>query len=232
MREFKAWGVPLWARWLLTGVFSLTPINGLMSITLWKDIPYTVAMLGMFVILLRLVRTSGDWLKSWPGFSLTAVTLFAISIYRHNGFVVAVLLTAVLAWWLRRRRYRQRITWLGLGWLIAWAIVTGPIYKMIGVTPMDADIASQNLVHQVGAIIKSGAMLAESDNMFLGSIQPIESWRDKYNCYSLNPLAYNNQVDVSFFDSHAEQFSSTWFHLVLEHPEVIIQHPICVTSMV
>ena len=67
MVELGRWGIASRVRAYVTAVFCLSPVNGMMAVSLWKDIPYTCAMLGLFTVLLRSVRSEGRWLSGAQG---------------------------------------------------------------------------------------------------------------------------------------------------------------------
>ncbi|MEI8314971.1 MAG: DUF6020 family protein, partial [Verrucomicrobiota bacterium] len=80
MRELALWGVPRNIRIVITMLFSLSPVNGLMTITLWKDVPYAISMLGLFALLMQCVRTRWDCLSS----SLSKYPVYATCFSRGN----------------------------------------------------------------------------------------------------------------------------------------------------
>lgn len=64
VRELALLGVSRWVQVVLIVLFALSPVNNLMVITLWKDIPYAIALLCVFWMLLRVWRTDGVWLRA------------------------------------------------------------------------------------------------------------------------------------------------------------------------
>lgn len=67
LKELLRWNVPPRILAILTVVFAASPPNSLMVITLWKDIGYSVALLGFLVAILRAARTRGTWLSTAAG---------------------------------------------------------------------------------------------------------------------------------------------------------------------
>jgi hypothetical protein len=232
MQEIERWQVSRWVRWVITGVFCLSLVNGLMIITLWKDIPYSIATLALFAYLLRVVRTQGKYLKSKSGLTLLWLLLVFLALYRSNGLITALLIILLLIWWLKERPTRARLIFIALACLLAYLAVKGPLFQILQAKSNTAFIASQNLIHQVSAVVKSGAPLDEGTQDFLANIQPIENWRNLYNCYDWQPLAFNQQVNTAYFDANFANFFKIWLQLVLTHPQVIIQHQLCVSSMI
>ena len=230
LHELGLWGIGPRVRALVTGVFCLTPVNGMMVITLWKDIPYTCAMLALLAVVLRTVRTEGRWLRSAQGMTALWLALVLVSLYRHNGLPVAGMSLVIMLIVWRTVCFKQ-LARVSINWILIFIIVTGPVYRLVGVVPMAKFFARQNLIHQIGAMISHGVIRSTSDLGFLGLIQPIESWVTQYNCYSLNPLIYNVQFKHQFVESHADQLVDIWLRSILQHPGIVLEHQKCVTSM-
>jgi hypothetical protein len=228
--ELELWGISPRVRALITAVFAMSPVNGMMVISLWKDVPYSCAMLALFMIVLRTVRTQGNWLKTGPGMAALFFAALLTSLYRHNGLpVIALFMVVMLTLW-RRVCFKQllRVTF---DWIIAVVIITGPIYRIIGVAPMAKFFALQNIMHQIGALTQHGAIESESDRSFLASIQPIADWVKYYDCYSLNVLIYNEHVQHQFVEFHALQVLDVWQRWARKNPAILLEHQRCVTSM-
>jgi hypothetical protein len=228
--ELERWGIAPLVLALITAVFCLSPVNGMMVISLWKDIPYTCAMLGVFVILLRVIRTKGLWLRTAPGMVALWGALLSASLFRHNGLAVGGLLLVIMLILWRKVCFGPLVR-VGVNWILVFIIITGPIYRIIGVVPMAKFFARQNLMHQIGAMMREGVISSKSDLTFLAAIQPIENWVNYYNCYNLNVLIYNEQVQHGFIESNADQLVDIWQRSLLLRPSVIWRHQKCVTSM-
>jgi len=230
MVELELWDISLRVRACITGAFCLSPVNGMMVITLWKDIAFTCAMLGLFTVVLRSIRSQGRWLQSAQGMVALWSALVSVSLFRHNGVpVVGLFLVIMLIVW-RRICFRQLVR-VSINWLLFFIIVTGPVYRLIGVAPMAKFFALQNIMHQLGAMISDGVIQSRSDFAYLASIQPIESWRRFYDCYSLNGLVYNDNVRHQFMESNSEPIIGIWMGSIVRNPDVIVAHQKCVTSM-
>ena len=230
INELELWGLGRGSRALVTAVFCLSPVNGMMVITLWKDIFYTCAMLALFTVILRTVRTDGCWLRTVPGMMSLWFALIFVSLYRHNGLPVAALSLIILLIFWRAVCFKQLIR-VGINWILFLIIITWPVYRIIGVVPMAKFFALQNVMHQVGAMVASGAVTSRADLDYLASIQPIEAWSTLYDCYSLNVLIYNQFVNHEFIELHAPQLLDIWKRSIITHPEVLWTHQQCVTSM-
>jgi hypothetical protein len=230
MQEVEGWGVGVRVRALITAVFCLSPVNGMMVISLWKDIAFTCGMLGLLIVVLRAVRTEGQWLRTRTGMVSLWLGLLVVSLYRHNGAPVAALfMAAMLVTW--RSICFKELLRVGFNWIIAVIIITGPAYRLVGVVPMAKFFALQNALHQIGALISKPRIGSGPDLRFLASIQPIDVWTRLYSCYSLNLLIYNRNFRHELIEPNSATVLTIWRTHVARNPDVIWQHQKCVTSM-
>ncbi|MCK5129346.1 MAG: hypothetical protein KAQ68_05825 [Clostridiales bacterium] len=87
----------------------LIPTNLMYTVTIWKDVPYT---LGLLLLMVEVVRTflDNDYYKKWWNVLGLGVLLFFIMSLRHNGSVVAIITMFILAsYWLVRKHKKKAI---------------------------------------------------------------------------------------------------------------------------
>ncbi|HZH74453.1 MAG TPA: DUF6020 family protein [Archangium sp.] len=234
VRELGLWGVPRGLLWGVTLLFALSPINGVMVITLWKDIPYAIANLALFTLLLRVARTRGEALRSGVLLVTLGGVLTVLALLRHNGTMVAVLVVALL-FILCPRALRRRMLGVALGTAAAFVLITGPIYKAVGAKPMSRGFALALPIFHVGAIVHAAPeSVTPAERRVLESIQAWEIWRDAYSCFSINPQLNNGRIRMEFFESPENRwdFLRLWSRLALKHWDVLLSHQTCVSSLV
>lgn len=231
MKELAAWGVPLWARIAMTAVFALSPVNSTMVLAIWKDIAYTIAFLALWVVILKIVRTHGLWLKNtWHMVALGAA-LVMVTLYRLNGPFLA-LLVAASVWLMYSGGIKKAVLYATAGALVVIALISGPLFWAIKVVPSPPWFTFQVVSHQLGAFVAADTPFTAEEADLLSSIQPMDTWRSTYNCYSLNPLVYNPEFNTQYFDGHWKEILSVWLRLALRNPQVLLRHQLCVTSMI
>ena len=92
MVKLERRGLPQWALLLLVAFFSLFPINGFYVNTIFKDVPFGIAMLLLFIYSIEIFESNGAWLKSnWNIFYLSLV-LALVWLFRHNVCLPPLLL--------------------------------------------------------------------------------------------------------------------------------------------
>jgi hypothetical protein len=233
LRELSRWGVPRWMRAVLTVLFVVSPVNGALVITLWKDVAYSIAHLVLFSLLAKVARTRGQALGSTRFLLGLAVTLTYTALMRHNGVLVVFALLGVLVF-ISPRELRRRAGLLALGVASTFVLMNGPLFKVLGVAPMSGIFASSLQVHQLGAIAHSAPdSLGPAERQLLEESQPWELWRDAYSCYAINPLVFNGRMNGSFFDTpRRKDFFALWLREVPRNWRVLAEHQACVSSMV
>ncbi|MFL5357139.1 DUF6020 family protein [Archangium sp.] len=233
VKELSHWGVPRWLLALMTVGVALSPVHGSMVTTLWKDIAYSIAHLWLFTLLLTLVRTRGEALRSTPFLVLLMASLSLVALLRHNGVPVAAL-TLLLLGVIAPRALRRRVLFGALGVVGAYVLVVGPLFRVLDVKPPSSAFLHSIQIHQMGAIAHAEReALPLEDRQLLEAIQPYEIWRDQYTCYAVDPLLYSGKLKGAFFTSPAQKdFIRMWLRQVREHWRLIFEHQACVSSLV
>lgn len=82
---FEKLGSPKIILWGISFFMAVSPVNAEMVITLWKDIPYSTALLGLTFIFLIIVYSNGNWLYQNKNLLLLGITTLLVFLFRHNG---------------------------------------------------------------------------------------------------------------------------------------------------
>jgi hypothetical protein len=232
MRELALAGVSRRVQMALTALFALSPVNNVMVITLWKDIPYAIALLGLFWMLLRVWRAGCGWLHSRRAVALAAVLVAAVALFRHNGPPVALL--TLLAFLIVGRDVPMRQVALIGGWALILVLgVRGVVYSALDVKPMLPWVARQMQIHQLGAYAAHSTQLDDADRALLERLLPLDEWRRRYSCYTVNTLVHlSPTVRRRFFDTYVNAYTDLWLRLVVRDPATLIRHQWCLTSLI
>ncbi len=232
MRELALAGVSRRAQMALTALFALSPVNNVMVITLWKDIPYAIALLGLFWMLLRVWRTGGGWLHSRRAVALAAVLLAAVALFRHNGPPVALLTLLVFPLVGRGVSMRQ-VALIGGSALVLALGVRGVVYSALDVKPPSPWVARQMQIHQLGAYAAHSTQLDDANRALLERLLPLDGWRRRYSCYTVNTLVHRSPpIRRRFFDTYVNAYTDLWQRLAMRDPATLMRHQLCLTSLI
>jgi hypothetical protein len=221
-------GLPRAGAWGLSLLFALSPVNSVLVISLWKDIPYAISLLAVFIIGIKIVTSQGEWLTRrghWVGLGLAGAST---ALFRHNGLaVVAGLLVILLL--VYRRLWRQILLGAGL-FLGVWWLVSGPIYTLAQVKRESGVLRDTILLHHFGAHVKAGTPLTDAERDYFNRLRPMGEW--EYSCCKVDPLFFPIEFDRTLFAASSAQNMRFFVDLALRNPMVELEHTLCASSIV
>jgi hypothetical protein len=233
MRELERMNVPRWVRIAITLVFSLSPVNGFMSIVLWKDVAFTISMLALWMLFLHIVSTHESALASGRFLATLALVLLAVSLYRINGLPVVLLVLGMLGW--LYAEHRKRILLTGAGWAAGFLLVRVGLYGLLQVAPAPQAFIFMLPINQVVALHQNTAM-SPDETRFLNTLAQPQFW-DFYRCSVPNPAIYLatgptvGQFDQTYLASHTMDFLRVWYDLASRNPGGLVENQFCLSSM-
>ena len=225
--ELNKRGLPGWAVWGLSFGFALLPVNSLIVITVWKDVLYGVAIFAFVIQIVKIVFSDGDWLMSKTNLAGLILTGLAASFLRHNGFPFIVVTLAVFI-----LPYRKRWKNLSSAILIITSIVLliqGPFYDFMRVKKYPAFI-NILLFEHIGAHIKAGTPLEQSDQAYLNNLIPIGKW--PYFCYNSIIRNMDGPIPFDTFTIPDARPAQIAFNLFIKDPKVDLVHTLCAGGLI
>lgn len=223
----QRYGLPNWGAWLVAAIFALSPINGQIVITIWKDIPYSTAMLLFSLMLLLVVFTRGKWLEKrgmwiWLGLVSAMITLF-----RHNGLPITIF-TLILLVVFYRRYWRKVLLSFSL-FLAIYLIVQYPLYNFLRVD-RNMGAKQQLFVHHIAAHMVNGGPLSPGEQELAELIVPGSEW--EYDCCSAVPTYTSPGYSEERNGEITQEIRTLFFRLLIKEPLVEINHQVCISSLV
>lgn len=220
-------GTPRRVLWGSAVACALSPPVALMSITLWKDVPYAIALVGLTVIFVRLALTHGAWLLQPAHLCLLVLTSLCVASFRHNGPPVVLLSLGMALVSLRAVR-RQLLIALAATTLLV-AAIRGPLYSALAVDTSGA--MHTILSHHVAAHLAAGHPVLQDDRHILQQIRPlVDRW--DYLCTSQDPTIFHPRYDHAFAAAHTSDLLRIALTLAWANPLTEFQHTLCVGALV
>lgn len=202
--------------YIFSVLFSLYPANGVMAVSLWKDIPYSGMLLLLTIICINIVFSKGTWLDSKGNIALFIISLIGVIFFRHNGilsFVFTMILLFILF-----KDYRKKTAIITISLIVLYVFVKGPVYSAAGVIRGKQTEAFGIPMQQIAAVVAKGGNITDEQKNFLGKVLPIEKWGKSYNRYSSNPLKFDNEFNGNFLIENKLQFLKVWSQVCLQNP--------------
>ena len=220
-------GLPTWAGWGLSALFAISPVNGYMAATLWKDIPYSTCLLLLSLIFLKIVLSRGEWLRRKSAWLWLVLVSLGISLFRLNGLPVPVVSLIVLA--LVYREHWKRVAFsLGI-FLGAWLLIQGPVYDYLKVD-RNTGFKQQVFIHHIAAHVATGGPLTAEEASVASGILPIDQW--DYDCCTNIPIWRQPAYSEPRFTEKAAEIRKLFMGLAFKEPDVEFRHMVCVSSLI
>lgn len=214
-------------------LFVLNPTFIKMSVTLWKDIPYSYCLMFGTMILIALVKTEGKWIETLKNKILFIITCFGMVFFRHNGiicFVVMIVLLIILY-----KNNRKFYTIFGIIFLISKFIITGPIYNYFEIRPNGGIPEMLGVpMNQLSYIYNNGGELDEDQLEIMNNITPLEIWKEKYSIGEFNSIKWATKndkgFDATYISNNTKDVLGLWKDLVIKYPTKAIRSYLEVTK--
>jgi hypothetical protein len=205
-------------------LFSSTPNNGVNIVTLWKDIPYTISLLWLTLLLARLVTQKRSFAYSWLNLFFLSISLAFVYLFRHNGLVPFICsIVFLLIWVLMKKNYKLIFSIAGA--LIIVLCIKGIIYPTLKVIPNPPGVQYAAPVHGIASAVYYGGELSQETQSFMEGIMPKEEWKRLYNPYSADPYIFDNPYN---FTTKISQYSAS--KIVYMYIDTLIKNPGIVLS--
>ncbi len=240
LRGVSHLGAPTWAVLTAGAAILLAPSVGLFSVTLWKDVPFTAAvlMLGSEVLRMMAVRlrllgddTPGAQLIALRALFLRAVVWASLAaLLRQNGVVVATLVMVATAIGFPRLRRRAALAALLLP--VGFLVVRFAVLPGLGVAPAKQSVLQVTIAHEVAAYVRHAPhQLTAEDWAIVESIGARGAWAAGYDCRSAHPLLETGGFRPGAIDQFPDVLPRLWRVLVVRSPGTAIRHRICASEL-
>ena len=181
--------------YVLAMVITLMPNTGINVVTLWKDIPYTAALLWGTNILLLMCLSTDYFSKKRHGLEF-AVCMLAICLFRHNGILPFLLMLIFGLVYIVRYRQRQQSINFGVSAALILAmviLVNVVIPAQLDAVPNPPGMKLRTIYQGLGAVYYAGheAMLDEETRNLVESVATPEQLKNHYNPYFADTYSSN-----------------------------------------
>ena len=193
-----AWWLTVVAAWSTAAL----PMVGATTITIWKDIPYSLAMVWAFAELIALARDRDRFWTSWWGPLRLGTALGLMWALRANGKVAVLIFAVALAigFW---RRWRTLLA-AGGAIVAVGIVIPAVLLTVLSVNPGTIEPAEVFLPDVAAVVVNDPDWFSEADVARLEAIAPIEVWQSRYQCTDSTPLVF----DPNF--NHAPPRENPW----------------------
>ncbi len=215
--------------------FIIFPYNLAYSITMWKDVLFSAAVLILTVTLYRMYVTGSSKCENGCG-KCRDIILFVISslgmcLLRHNGLYAYILTMVIVLIYecvsLKKGTDRKsdgkralKVLIASIGTLLAVAIVRGPVMRAYNVKAGDFAHNIPIPLQQIGRVVYDGCTLTDDEWRMLERINDTQFIRGEYTPGGADPMMqWVVFGDEEYLLTHKGDYVTLWLRLGLKYPE-------------
>ena len=203
--------------WLvfILAISALSPINGIFSITMWKDIPFAAMVLFFIILICQLEDNLKQQKRNVLCWVLFVPVSFLMCFFRSNGLYVFVLMIPVMLYifW-----EQKKLLILSVMLVMAMAVIyKGPVFRYFEVQNVDLIESLSIPAQQIAAVISFDGDIDENDLKLLSEIIDIDQVSEAYlgsrACSDAIKDLVREKDNQQYIADHKEEFLSLWLRL-------------------
>ena len=200
--------------------FAVYPIHPIYSVTMWKDIPFSVCFLVLMLCLDSAVTDEDAFFTSGKKKFALFITLLLLPLMRHNGLSVTVVMTVYLFFGFRRyRRQAAILCGCALAAFCIWKFIMLPVLNVTEITP--AHVYSVQEQQIVRVLDKYRDELPDAERDELESYFNIPEIWNEYNPILSDPVKIHFRDER--FNEDPGRFFSLWLNLGKRYPVAYLE---------
>lgn len=212
-------GAPILLCSIISLLYALYPINGILMVSLWKDIPYSILLLLLFYMISEIVfNTITDEKRLFNMFSFTIVSVLA-ALFRKNGLLVVVISLIVLMLYVKKKKFLISMVIFFVS-ILSFNFFTS---KILHAEKSPTYEALSIPMQQVSATYKMGGKIPSKENAYFNKILPERLWRENYNDKTVDFIKYDRNFKGDVIDIQPKVFLLHWFKLLKHNPKIFIK---------
>lgn len=204
--------------------FALYPVNGMYSITMWKDIPFAVSMLVFTILLYEIISSKGKFFERKKNIAIFILSIIMVILFRNNGIYVVILTLPIVL--IAYRKYFKKIIAITLFVLCFYIIWKGPVFGILKVKEGSSREALSIPLQQFARIVKE-----HSNELTDEEKENIYKYLKTNDLEKLYDPKLSDNVKATFDDEYFKKdkktFVITWIKLCFKYPKTAIESFLC-----
>lgn len=193
----------------------LSPVLLVHAGTMWKDVPFAVALL---LLVLRLFDFSEKEALVWKDYFVLFGLCLAVSLLRNNGIYVSALVLLYMIW--AFQGFRKRLIAVLASLITVLAIIQGPVFAVCHVAQGHFAETVSVPLQQIAAVVAANGEITEDQAAFFNQIRPLGEVAEAYSPSSTNSVKFSSSFNDGFLESHKIEFLLTWMQVVIQNPGI------------
>lgn len=194
--------------------YTIVPIFGFYSMTMWKDILFSSFCLGLIIHIYIFCKYDKIGL-----FNKVMLVLFIclVSLFRSNGVYISIALSVVMLLFIKNKRLLILLLCF-IPSIICYFTIS-ILYSYLGIFKGNYAETIGIPLRQVTAIAAEGLGMDSSSYDFINNMMSIEEIQNKYIYSSVDPIKFDASFSNKFLEDNKAEFFKVWFKLLKKYPD-------------
>lgn len=215
-------GAPKWYCWTVIAFYSLAASIPAFAISMVKDVPFSLAVVGLTFFLVRVVESDGAILRDNKELRTFALLALCVMVIRNNGLPLVAALIPLVG--VTYRKHSTKFVLGGAALVVGLMIVQGPGFSLLGIENRRTTVESVGpALQQIGYIAASGGNFTQEQRQTLDNVLPMPLWSELYNSEVVDPIKSHEDFDGAYLNDNLLRFLATWGGVVASNPLMALE---------
>jgi len=209
----------MWASLLALAFLALVPFNAVMSITMWKDVPFSIAVVTLICSCLRLLVLKNN--TNISEYILFTISGIVMSLFRSNGWYAFLIFIPFLLFMFRRTKMPM---WILIGvTLLCPVVVKGPVMDAFDVSSPDFVESVAMPIQMVARVFAENHEVSDEQRELVEKVMDLTYIKEIYCEFcadNMKELVRAGHPD--YLADHKGDYLSLWLSLGLKYPDVYL----------
>ncbi|MFB4283028.1 hypothetical protein ACBJ59_47550 [Nonomuraea sp. MTCD27] len=222
-QSLKRLGAPRLLTTVVAVLMPLAPPVGAFTVTLWKDVPFTICAVAIAGTCARIAARRAVTVPALAGLG---VLFTLLGLFRANGFLVVGV--AVVALVVIVRTMRVRLLLAGTLAAALPLLLTNLVFPLYGIAAPSRTYVYHTAYGDIAVAYRERPdLFTPQDISLMTSVAPLERWWEGGTCYTINPLIWRRDFSWWQADAHATELLGLWRRLLVTEPRTIVDARLC-----
>lgn len=216
-------GLRLIIVYLIAILFTIFPINGVMIVTLVKDIDFSIALVALTFYIYLLIVDKKYFNSNRINYIYLLISIVLVALFRHNGIYISICVLCLL-FIISYMRKSITIFIICILSVISIFIVNKPLYDYLEVedAPKNFDIAT--MLHGISYLIVNNKSIDSSSYKYITSeVIPNKDILTSYDKYNIDLLLHYNDLDIRNKDINKSKIIKVYLKEFSKYPVYLIK---------
>ncbi|WP_026527607.1 DUF6020 family protein [Butyrivibrio sp. VCD2006] len=192
--------------------YTCLPYNIKYSVTMWKDIPFSLCLTGIMASFLRIIRCEEQENKF--DYIMMFLCTLGVGILRNNGSYC--LIVFVFALWIFRTHIKKKMLLVVIVSTVLGIFMNGPMLDLLNVKPTETIESLSIPIQQVARAVVDDGYISKEQKSELNHYLPVDKVRELYYERSSDPVKTLALETIT--DENIKDFLILWAKIGLKNP--------------